>query len=317
MVSFIRVAGYPRKTIKRNVLLERFVYRPLRNMWRLYSGYTFWLLRQYRRHFSVAWICTLLLLVLSALFVIQGCISPVDGETINIDPRITALDYQVLNTPLGYIRDSSCVLKGYHSPSSGYQDLSGYGNHGTITGATWERLQSGLWVNSFDGTDDIIDCGHAGSLDITTELTIMGWGKINGLTANAKMLAKIDKFYLVYNTAGLQFVILVDGAERSISIADAIESQKWYFVVGTYSSTTKIMYLYRNGIEIGNADLSALSSFTIASDHTYPYYVGGFNTVFHYFKGWIGLARVYNVALSATQIADIFEAEKGLFGITQ
>jgi len=37
---------------------------------------------------------------------------------------------------------------------SSVHDLSKYHNNGTITGATWTQLPSGIWVLSFDGVDD-------------------------------------------------------------------------------------------------------------------------------------------------------------------
>jgi len=46
-----------------------------------------------------------------------------------------------------------CVLYLSGLPNSGSKihDRSPYGNHGAITGATWQRLPSGLWCLSFDG----------------------------------------------------------------------------------------------------------------------------------------------------------------------
>ena len=42
-------------------------------------------------------------------------------------------------------------LPGYPAQGSTIQDFSGNGNNGAITGATWTRLSSGLWVLSICG----------------------------------------------------------------------------------------------------------------------------------------------------------------------
>jgi len=69
-----------------------------------------------------------------------------------------------------------CVLflSGLPGSSSKIYDRSPYGNHGTITGATWKRLPSGLWYLDYDGTDDYVNCGDDTSL-LADILTIETW----------------------------------------------------------------------------------------------------------------------------------------------
>jgi hypothetical protein len=68
-----------------------------------------------------------------------------------------------------------CVLCLPGLPSGGNKihDRSPYGNHGTITGATWTRTPSGLWCLSFDGVDDYVDFGY--NLNLTSALTVVFW----------------------------------------------------------------------------------------------------------------------------------------------
>ena len=51
---------------------------------------------------------------------------------------------------------------------SSIADLSGNGNTGTITGATWVKTTGGDSCLSFDGTDDYVDCGNNASLSMGT-----------------------------------------------------------------------------------------------------------------------------------------------------
>ncbi len=62
--------------------------------------------------------------------------------------------------PIGCVLD----LPGLPGAGNKIYDRSPYGNHGTITGAVWKRLPSGLWVLNFDGSDDRVDCGDDPSL---------------------------------------------------------------------------------------------------------------------------------------------------------
>jgi hypothetical protein len=71
-----------------------------------------------------------------------------------------------------------CVLSLSELPGGGSKiyDRSPYGNIGSITGAAWKRLPSGLWVLSFDGQDDYVDCGDNNSLEFTTgPFTLLAW----------------------------------------------------------------------------------------------------------------------------------------------
>jgi hypothetical protein len=83
---------------------------------------------------------------------------------------------------------SSCVLylEGQQDAQSAkIRDLSGYGNHGTITGTTWVRLPSGLWVTNHDNVDDVISCGTMGG-QINAPLTCLAWIKSNDYSRSYK-----------------------------------------------------------------------------------------------------------------------------------
>jgi hypothetical protein len=74
-----------------------------------------------------------------------------------------------------------CVLSlGLPAGSSKIRDRSPYGHIGTITGATWVKLSSGLWCLSFDGVDDMVGCGNPGSLQLTGDLTAEAWLYVAG-----------------------------------------------------------------------------------------------------------------------------------------
>ena len=54
-------------------------------------------------------------------------------------------------------------------------DASGLGNAGAISGATWTAAGRNGGALSFDGVDDLVTVADAGSLDLTTGMTLEAW----------------------------------------------------------------------------------------------------------------------------------------------
>ena len=79
--------------------------------------------------------------------------------------------------PIGCVLD----LAGLPEVGNKIYDRSPYGNHGAITGATWKRLPSGLWVLDFDGTDDVITGSDAALPSGTTARSVLMWVNLDVL----------------------------------------------------------------------------------------------------------------------------------------
>jgi hypothetical protein len=210
-----------------------------------------------------------------------------------------------------YKPDASCVLylEGQQDPQSAtIRDLSGKANHGTITGATWVRLPSGLWVNNFDGTDDIITVTNSVSNNIIGDITLMAWVNITADESGGI----IDKNYLVggymlwVESVASGFASYILGVHQGSSLG-AITLGKWYFLAQTVTATAGMLYqnaVAQNGgvggNPTGNANDVLIGSEVSANRR--PNMLGwGF--------------RVFNLAFSATQIAGIFNQERSLFGV--
>lgn len=86
------------------------------------------------------------------------------------------IDKLVIDSP-----QLGCVLyvPGLPGGSNKVHDRSPYSNAGTITGATWKQLPSGLWYLSFDAVDDDVDCGYDTSLRVGSgDFVVSFWFKI-------------------------------------------------------------------------------------------------------------------------------------------
>lgn len=200
-------------------------------------------------------------------------------------------------------------------------DTSRYGNDGTITGATWTQLPSGLWYLLYDGTDDYTDLTNvltdlrgAISLWANPGAAIDGEGVIisqsQGAAANEYLYLifntnkyRLDTWsagardtitwgtpvintwqHIVLSTDGATWVAYVDGVLEALTVAAGANNGEWF---GDIASPD---YLRFGGLRVSNLNASDLS-------------------------GGVSLPRIYNYPLSAGQARNIFETERYLLGV--
>jgi hypothetical protein len=88
----------------------------------------------------------------------------------------------------------------------------------------------------------------------------------------------------------------------------------WYQVVGVWTNiASNSISLYINGVTQG----SNSHSFSSVLNSTNPLYIGSYNggEYSQYFDGQMGIVRIYNSALSASDVSKNFEANRSLYGI--
>jgi hypothetical protein len=197
-------------------------------------------------------------------------------------------------------------------PGSGttWTDLSGNSRDGTLTnGPTYSSADGGSIV--FDGTDDYVQC--TGSLTVTAA-TFVTWIKRNGNQGQFDGIL----FSRQTNTTGMN---LQTSNQIGYTWNDAVNTYNWQsgliipdltwcMIAVSVTSTAATAYLCQssgtttatNTVSHGS---SLINDIKIARDE--------FST--RYFTGNIAVAQLYDTALSATQISQNFEADRGRFGI--
>jgi hypothetical protein len=88
----------------------------------------------------------------------------------------------------------------------------------------------------------------------------------------------------------------------------------WVQIVGVFDHTNNLLYAYRNGqlVSTGAMNITGISnSSTLNLGRRGNNSGGGGN----YFTGSIGILRIYNAALNATQVLQNFNADKTTFGL--
>jgi hypothetical protein len=137
---------------------------------------------------------------------------------------------------------------------------------------------------------------------------------------NRTILAKADGlefsgfgYSVDSNSVGLTFGQV--GAESStVTTAGAtLTTNVWYQVVAvwTNSVTTNTFELFINGVSQG----SQAHLFTSVRNTTNPLYIGSFDGGIHWVNGRIGIVRLYNSALTSSQVLQNFNADKSIYGL--
>jgi len=181
-------------------------------------------------------------------------------------------------------------------------DSSGNNNSGTLTNATWAGAGNGKVGNalSFNGTNASVSIPDSNSLDLTSGMTIEGWVKPNTVTGFHTVIAKETSGNIVYglyagsDTNKPQSQVTV-GQPRLVDAPSAIPTGSWSHLAATYDGTTERLYV--NGTQVASLAISG----TISTS-TGAFKIGGNAIWGEWFNGLIDEVRVYNRALSASEI---------------
>jgi len=179
-------------------------------------------------------------------------------------------------------------------------DLSGNGNNGTISGATW--TVSGKYGNalSFNGTNARVTVNNSASLQLTSAMTLEAW--VFPTTVNSAWRDVIykgdDNYYLMAMSTNSSHPVagaILGGVYAEAIGPNALTANTWAHLATTYDGAT--VRLYVNGVQVA----SRAKTGTIATS-TNPLQIGGDSIYGQYFAGRIDEARIYNRGLSVAEI---------------
>jgi len=154
---------------------------------------------------------------------------------------------------------------------------------------------------SFDGINDYALTASSGDFNIVDEITLGAWvyqvnaTGVQRVIWNTGLWTTGYNLYLQNGTAGGQ--IIVEGASR-IATKSGADINKWHYLTCTYSSSTRTLTIYLNGAG-SSLTLTGLTSYTINGANSA---ISLSRTTSEWFNGLIDDARVYNQAISASQI---------------
>ena len=200
-------------------------------------------------------------------------------------------------------------------PGSGgtWTDMSGNGNDGTIRYATFSTA-SGSEAIVFDGNDDLIDVGDIGDV-FGTSFAVDLWIYPENLTARQEFIGqKVDgdnwwRFGIDSSGEGGNYEIDVEVSDSRVVALNPDKSfviNKWQHIVLSRNSSDWNFYLN------GALDVTASDADTIP-DMAASVNIG--KAVDSSYEGQMAVVRVYNRYLTAAEILQNYNAQRGRFGV--
>jgi hypothetical protein len=220
-------------------------------------------------------------------------------------------------------------VSSYSGTGTTWTDLSGQNNNGTLTnGVGYSSVNGGALV--FDGVNDYVNVATNPRIS-NTDFTYDFWFKINSNTNNYQSLitqiggdyvnySEFSKFRSGESTGQGRILFQLQGFRliSNLSATDLIAAGNInYTAIAKKEGTYYKLYLYRNGV----LDNSLNTTLTTVNMTLWPNFNtnigrnsannGGYG---EYLDGNIYVGRVYNRALSTTEITQNFDATKTRFG---
>lgn len=232
-------------------------------------------------------------------------------------------DTRIVRNGLVFYVDAG-IANSYPGSGTTFTDLSGNSNNGTLlNGPTYTTFQGGGIV--FDGTNDYVSVPDSSTLEPTTALTMEAVFRMTTKnTFNTVMVKPFNgppwsnpflSYMLRVQNASLQIGMALDGTYRAVDHVFNYVTGTTYYVSFTYANNGTFAY-YVNGQAVSlTGTMPSASSITYS---TPPLIIGagyGSSPIGETFTGNIYLSRLYNRALSASEVLQNFNANRARFGL--
>jgi hypothetical protein len=219
-------------------------------------------------------------------------------------------------------------LKLAYSPNNGnsstWYDIKGT-NNATLTGSPtysttgytfngttqYGRIVSSSGITDFTNTDNY-----------TVELwfkpsTGQPWPTTTILEKwNLNNIGRYPYTFRYTESTGVAYVAAYDGTNFPLVSSTGFSVNTWHQIVATFNFTTDFLTVYKNGVSVGSVSLVGVGNISNTSPVGIAHRVSvdGSSAEFMY-KGSIGIIRIYNSALSASDVLTNFNASRNIYGI--
>lgn len=201
--------------------------------------------------------------------------------------------------------------RSYAGTGTAWNDALTSGYNFTLTNSP-AYSSNNLGFFTFDGVNDYATASNNTALDTQTP-SVEVWVKTNATSQNG--------FWFEKGTVNTQYSLFQEGSviqwrqrigsitNLSTTTATYMNTTSWFQIVGTYTSGSRILYI--NGVQVNSDSQTG----TIATD-TGGQWIGIYGGAGGYpYNGSLSICRVYNRVLTAAEVLQNFNAQRGRYGI--
>ena len=234
-----------------------------------------------------------------------------DGKSDIIVANNNSATISIFRNATSFTPSTNNGLIAYYPFNGNTNDASGNGNNGTANGAvlTADRFGNANGAYSFNGTNAYVQVPNQSYLNGNTVLTLCTWFKSSG-TGNYRMLSKSAVGDYQYGLPYINQEVYVqawtaDGGDHLQSRALVTDGQ-WHFVTGIIRNNLSAQ-LYVDGVLVSSSTTPS-SSWNLSGSG--PLWIGAqpnaSGILVAFFPGLIDDIRIYNRALSATEVDSLY-----------
>ena len=206
-------------------------------------------------------------------------------------------------------------LSSYAGSGNVWNNLAGSNHINFFTNASYST--SGNPAYDTDGGGSLVTTGLYGRSIANSGITgsaarsFEGWVKFNNISANAIMTIGSASNDQLFEMMAYQNYLINHPYGGFTQGSTVLSTNTWYQVVITYDGMTN-HGVFINGVQVGSS--SGATSRTLNTSNT-PIYIGTSSLNWGAFNGKIAAIRVYNRALSLSDVTFNFNAIKSRFGL--
>lgn len=170
----------------------------------------------------------------------------------------------------------------------------------------------------FDGVDDYVDLGSANQTDITSNLTVSAWINRGSINTYDSVVSKDDgtnRNYQLWiaNSVGpnankVYFSVFTSNVQYDAISNNVISADGWHHLVGVHNGTNVLLYV--DGI----LQTTQANTASIDNDNVDLWIGDRSDGGVLPFDGQIDDVRIYNRALSSTEIETLYKSERKRIG---
>jgi hypothetical protein len=221
------------------------------------------------------------------------------------------------------LADLNDGLVAYYPFDGNAEDASGNGNHGTVYGATLTEDRLGNADSAYSFNNNSIRVPSSKSLEspaITTSVWVRNFGspgRKRYILSKGAYNCHYSSYAIYTNEGGLSFYV-VDGDFSWVSpqVEASIWDGEWHHVVGVFVNNT--IQLYVDGVEVladsstkhpiaNTSKLPTVEPINYELPSSDDLYIGVYGgTCPNHFNGDIDEVRIYNRALSESEIKELY-----------